>query len=273
MERIALYNDSFQNWKKYNIPVAQLILTDIPYQLGKDVYASSKELFADGKSIQSGKLKEKKPFFDTDTKEGFRLEEFFSFCSKLVKKEPKKVNDAGAMFLFCAFEQTNEIIETAKRYGFNHYQFFVFYKSSSVQCLKTNIKAVSNCEYGLLLYRDKLPKFNSDGKQFMTCRPYIKDTVTPRVHPTQKSVFVLEEIIRRYTSVNDVVIDLCAGSGTTVLACANLNRKCYGFEIKKEYVKAFYDKIIKCVNKDMFSNVEFANYKKEIEKKKNDKLI
>lgn len=41
MERIALYNDSYQNWKGYGIPSAQLILTDIPYQLGDSAYGSN----------------------------------------------------------------------------------------------------------------------------------------------------------------------------------------------------------------------------------------
>ena len=41
MERIALYNDSFQNWKTHDTPKAQLILTDIPYQLGNNMYGSN----------------------------------------------------------------------------------------------------------------------------------------------------------------------------------------------------------------------------------------
>ena len=41
MERIALYNDSFQNWKTHDIQKAQLILTDIPYQLGTNAYGSN----------------------------------------------------------------------------------------------------------------------------------------------------------------------------------------------------------------------------------------
>ena len=41
MERIALYNDSFQNWKTHDIQKAQLILTDIPYQLGNNMYGSN----------------------------------------------------------------------------------------------------------------------------------------------------------------------------------------------------------------------------------------
>lgn len=48
MERIKLINDSFQNWKGYGIPTAQLILTDIPYQLGKNAYGSNPEWYKGG---------------------------------------------------------------------------------------------------------------------------------------------------------------------------------------------------------------------------------
>lgn len=52
MERIALYNDSFQNWKSHNISKAQLILTDIPYQLGTNAYGSncSRRYFCAGRT-------------------------------------------------------------------------------------------------------------------------------------------------------------------------------------------------------------------------------
>ena len=48
MERIALYNDSFQNWKTHDIKKAQLILTDIPYQLGRNAYGSNPMWYKDG---------------------------------------------------------------------------------------------------------------------------------------------------------------------------------------------------------------------------------
>lgn len=41
MDRIILFNDSFQNWKSHQIPCAQLILTDLPYQLGNKMYGSN----------------------------------------------------------------------------------------------------------------------------------------------------------------------------------------------------------------------------------------
>lgn len=41
MERIIMFNDSFQNWRSHDTPKAQLILTDIPYQLGNNMYGSN----------------------------------------------------------------------------------------------------------------------------------------------------------------------------------------------------------------------------------------
>ena len=62
-----------------------------------------------------------------------------------------------------------------------------------------------------------------------------RDTDTPRIHPTQKSVPLLERLIELFTDNGDVVIDPCAGSGTTLLAAAQCGRKAYGFEIKKNF--------------------------------------
>lgn len=48
MKDIQLFNDSFQNYKSYQIPKAQLILTDVPYVLGKNAYASNPVWYVDG---------------------------------------------------------------------------------------------------------------------------------------------------------------------------------------------------------------------------------
>lgn len=138
MERIALYNDSFQNWKSHDIQKAQLILTDIPYQLGTNAYGSNPMWYEGGDNSNGESKYAKSSFFDTDSKAGFRIPEFFHFCNNLLK-----------------------------------------------------------------------------------------------IHPTQKPVSLLESIIRTFTDVDDVVIDCCAGSGTTLLTAANLNRRAYGFELKK----------------------------------------
>jgi site-specific DNA-methyltransferase (adenine-specific) len=153
----------------------------------------------------------------------------------MLKKEPKEKNDAPCMIIFCAFDQQMYLIELAKRYGLNNYINLIFRKNFSAQVLKANMKIVGNCEYGLILYRDKLPKFRNNGKMIFNCIDWEKDSDSEKIHPTQKPVKLLERLIEIFTDEGDVVIDPCAGSGSTLIAAENLNRKAYGFEIKKQF--------------------------------------
>jgi site-specific DNA-methyltransferase (adenine-specific) len=101
------------------------------------------------------------------------------------------------------------------------------------------MKVVGNCEYGLIFYRDRLPKFNNNGKMIFNCIDWPRDNESEKIHPTQKPVELLKTLIKIFTDPGDVVIDPCAGSGSTLIAAEEINRKAYGFEIKKDfYTKA-----------------------------------
>ena len=56
-------------------------------------------------------------------------------------------------------------------------------------------------------------------------------------HPTQKPVSLMEYMIKTYTNEGETVLDFCAGSGTTGVACKNLNRNFIGIELDPEYFK------------------------------------
>ena len=230
-----LYNDHFQNYKRYNIPRAQLVIADIPYNLGNNAYASSREWYIDGDLSKGESDKAGKMFFDTDS--DFRIAEYMHFCSRLLKKEPKERGKAPAMVVFCAHQQQQMVIDYGKRYGFKHYIPLVFIKNQSPQVLKANMKIVGATEYALVLYRDKLPKFNNDGMMIFNWFKWQVDNSYPKIHPTQKPVPVLKRLIEIFTDVGDVVIDPVAGSASTLRAAVELNRHAYGFEIKKDMYK------------------------------------
>lgn len=229
-----LFNDHFQNYKVYNIPKAQLIIADIPYNIGKNAYGSNPSWYINGDNKNGESELAGKEFFDTD--KDFRPAEFMHFCSKMLRKEPKEKGKAPAMIIFCAFDQQMYLIELAKRYGLNNYINLVFRKNFSAQVLKANMRIVGNAEYGLLLYREKLPKFNNEGKMIFNIIDWERDNDTPKIHPTQKPVMLLEKLIKIFTDEGDVVIDPVAGSGSTLLASINCNRSAYGFEIKKKFL-------------------------------------
>lgn len=248
-QKIELFNDSFQNYKRYQIPKAQLVIADIPYNLAENAYASSPSWYVGGDNKNGESKKAKSAFFDTDGY--FRIPEYMHFCSKMLIKEPKEVGKAPAMIVFCAFEQMQQIIEYGKKYGFMKSYPLVFVKNYSGQVLKANMKIVGATEYAVVLYRDKLPKFNNNNRMIFNWFKWERDTTKPKIHPTQKPVQLLKQLIEIFTDEGDVVIDPCAGSGSTLRACAEINRSCYGFEIKKDYYKLAKQKILKDVQQSL----------------------
>jgi site-specific DNA-methyltransferase (adenine-specific) len=234
--RHQLFNDHFQNYKRHSIPKAQLVIADIPYNIGKDAYGSNPSWYEGGDSANGESKLANTEFFDTD--KDFRISEFLHFCSKMLVKEPKETGKAPCMIVFCAFDQQFELIEKAKEHGLNNYINLVFRKNFSAQVLKANMRIVGNCEYAILLYRDKLPKFNNNGKMVFNCMEWEKDTESEKIHPTQKPVKLLQKLITLFTDPGEVVIDPVAGSASTIIAAIKTGRSAYGFEIKKDSFKS-----------------------------------
>jgi site-specific DNA-methyltransferase (adenine-specific) len=68
------------------------------------------------------------------------------------------------------------------------------------------------------------------------------------VHPTQKPLALMEYLIKTYTNEGDTVLDFAMGSGTTGVACVNLNRKFIGIEKDPEYFKIAQQRITEAGN-------------------------
>lgn len=249
--KIELYNDNFQNYKRYGIPKAQLVIADIPYNIGINAYGSNPAWYIDGDNKNGESDKAGKAFFNTD--HNFNIAEYFHFCNRLLKKEPKEKGKAPCMIIFCSFQQIPTVIKYAEKYGFKKYIPLTFIKKSSPQVLKANMKIVGATEYALLLYRDKLPKFNNNGKMVLNWMEWERDgKEIPRIHPTQKPIGLLKKLIEILTDPGDVVIDPCAGSAATGRACMETRRDCYMFEILKP--------ICKRAKEEMLSEVAIREY-------------
>ena len=70
---------------------------------------------------------------------------------------------------------------------------------------------------------------------------FIRDKKT--LHPTQKPVELMEYLIKTYTNENETVLDFTMGSGTTGIACKNLNRKFIGIEMDDKYFEIAKNRI------------------------------
>ena len=82
MVKTKLYHDNFQNFKRYNIPKkAQLVIADIPYNIGVDAFASN-PMWYNGGDNKNGESKfAKSNFFNGDG--DFKIAEYMHFCNKL----------------------------------------------------------------------------------------------------------------------------------------------------------------------------------------------
>ncbi|MBO7325885.1 MAG: site-specific DNA-methyltransferase [Clostridia bacterium] len=259
--KCELYNDSMQGWKCYPIQKAQLIIADVPYNIGNNFYGSN-PMWYNGGDNKNGESKfAGKAAFASDF--NFNLYEYFHFCSQLMRKEPTKGGERGrsseapCMIVFCSFEQIPTLINAAKKHGFNNNIPLIFIKNYSPQVLKANMRVVGATEYAILFYRSYLPKFRNNGKMVFNWFQWEKDDASiPKIHPAQKPVALLKRLIELFTDEGDVVIDPCFGSGSTARAAMETGRNFYGFEINKE----FYRKA-----KEQMCNPNFIPEKGQIE--------
>lgn len=251
--KCEIYRDSMQNYKKYGIRPAQLIIADVPYCCGNNFYGSNPMWYKGGDNANGESKLAGKAAFNSDF--NFNLYEYFHFCSRMLKKEDTKKSirgrssDSPCMIVFCAFEQCGTLIKAAKKHGFVHYIPLVFVKNYSPQVLKANMRIVGATEYALVFYRDRLPKFRNGaqrdengktirgtGKMIFNWFSWEKDGKDiPKIHPAQKPVGLLKKLIEVFTDPGDVVIDPCCGSGSTLRAAVESGRSAYGFEIDRNF--------------------------------------
>lgn len=251
--KCEIFNDSFQNFKRYGIPHAQLVIADVPYNVGNNFYGSNPMWYNGGDNSNGESKFAGKAAFASDF--NFNLYEYFHFCSRLMRKEDTnnvkrgRSSDSPCMVVFCSYEQQSTLIAAAKKQGFAKYIPLTFIKNYSPQVLKANMRIVGATEHAICFYRDRLPKFRNGakldengkniagtGRMIFNWFPWEQDgKEIPKIHPTQKPVAVLKKLVEVFTDPGDVVIDPCCGSGSTGRACIETGRNFYGFEILKEF--------------------------------------
>jgi len=76
---------------------------------------------------------------------------------------------------------------------------------------------------------------------------FAREHNTKNVHPTQKPVNLCKYLIKTYTKENMLVLDNCIGSGTTAVACKELNRNFIGIEKEQKYVDIANKRLSQCI--------------------------
>ena len=253
-----------------------LILTDPPYLISKDSGMNKfvkevAQLEESGKNKKTNEeweqFKQEKGYADDTYKEnyikygnasgkkyGYKTEfgdwdkEFtIENLQEFIQLFYRKLKKGGTCIIFFdiwkmeTLKRLMEQIRETKKgnwIGFNQIRFIEWIKTNPIPLNQSTNYLTNAREIALLGVKGGNPTFNSKYDKGIYEFPI--QGGKNRFHPTQKSLPLFEELIRKHSTEGDLVIDPFLGGGTTALACMNTNRHFKGCEIDKK----FYDKVI-----------------------------
>jgi len=243
-----------------------LILTDPPYLISKDTGMNEfekkvKKLEDDNKNAKSDdeweQYKLKNNFTDDKYKKnyikyGHKLGKKYAFktdygewdksftmenLEQFIELYYKKLKKGGTLIIWFDLWKITYLKELLEKYKFKQIRFIEWIKKNPMP-LNQHINYLTNTrEIALLGVKCGKPTFNSKYDKGIYNYPIVSGK---RNHPTQKNLLLFEELIKKHSNENDLVVDTFLGSGTTAIACKNTNRKFLGSEIDINY----YNKIM-----------------------------
>lgn len=155
--------------------------------------------------------------------------------------------------LYWVKEKPTNFLQLKKRFGKLTENIIVFYKKQctynpqkykSNNKIKNKPKNKNNNSITSAVGFSNIKPYNDDGTRYPNDLLYFnRVTLGKTIHPTQKPVALLEYLIKTYTNENETVLDNCMGSGSTGVACKNLNRNFIGVELDKHYFEIAKERI------------------------------
>ena len=228
---IDLKNENAFNYiKTIKDKTISLILIDPPYEISKNTNFASGEL----KGNNTDRFRVSMDFGDWDKN--------FTGLDIIIKECYRTLKDGGTLICFYDLWKITTLKEYFEQAKFKQIRFIEWIKTNPVP-LNSKINYLTNArEIALLGVKKNKPTFNSEYDKGIYNYPICQDK--GRFHPTQKPIALLEDLIKKHSNENDLILDCFAGSASTAIAAYNLNRNFIGCEINKEY----YDKAIQRIN-------------------------
>lgn len=221
------------------------VKTEQEWEQVKDKYIGKKEDMTEEQmkqnyitygSIYGSKYSVQTQYGDWD--ENFTLETLDQFVQEFYKK----LRVGGTVIIFFDFKKITYLFDILEKHKFKQPRLIEWVKTNP-QPLNSKINYLNNArEMAVLAVKGRNPTFHSQYDNGIYHFP--KPGGKIRIHKTQKSLPLFEELIKKHSNENDVVLDTFLGGGTTAMACRNTNRKFMGCEVNKEY----YDKLMKLLS-------------------------
>ena len=221
-----MLGDCLERMQEIEIGSVDMILTDPPY-----ILSESKGGGMMGKGGR--KFMEN---MDVSLKTGINTTEFLDLCLALFIK---KQQFCGVFF--CSNKQLSDYLNWAELNGF---QFGVGVWNKTNPAPLCNFKYLGDVEYWVYIKGNKSKILGSyKSKSMVYTSPINKADSKLYNHPTVKPIAILEKFLINHTFENSTVLDPFMGSGSTGVACKNLNREFIGIEMDEGYFKTAEDRI------------------------------
>ena len=159
-----------------------------------------------------------------------------------IKEYYKKLKSGGTLIIFFDLWKITQLKELMEKHNFKQIRYIEWIKTNP-QPLNSGVNYLTNCrEIALLGVKGGKPTFNSkyDNGIYM----YPLQGGKNRFHPTQKSLQLFEELIKKHSNENDTVLDTFLGGGTTAIAAKKTKRHFKGCEVSKEY----FEKVMQIID-------------------------
>lgn len=228
MKNIIQNIDCFEFLKDIKSNSIDLILTDPPYLISKKTnfkkYVNGVERFAI--SMDFGEWDKHFPNFDILIKEFYRV-----------------LKPSGTLIIFFDIWKITFLSELMRKEKFKQIRLIEWIKTNAVP-INSRINYLTNGrEIALTGVKVSKPTFNS--KYDLGIYKYPIEHCKGRIHPTQKPLKLFEELIKKHSKENDIVLDCFLGSGTTYIASLLQNRRFIGTELSKRYYLHILDRVKK----------------------------
>lgn len=169
------------------------------------------------------------------------LEGYKEFMKKVLLQFKRVLKDKAQCYMFFSYHHIDWIITMIKELDFRYYKFLIWYKPDTMGVFPNQY----GCNYELILwFRKKGDKGYFKNHIGVTQRDVFTFNSTLNTerkdsgyHPTAKPRALVRQLIKNASDEGDLILDAFMGSGTTAIACQQINRNFIGFELNPEYLK------------------------------------
>ena len=229
MSKIILKNDDcFNVFKDIPSNSVDLILTDPPYLISRKSNFDKGGAWNNASDVRCRKTPPKTEFGEWDKKE-FDMDTVIEECYRILKQ-------SGSLIMFFDIWKMQELKDIMETHKFKQFRLCRWDKTNPVP-VNSKLNYLSNStEYFITAVKGGKPTFHSEYDKGIYTYPICSGSERTE-HPTQKPLVLIDELVKKHSNENDLIVDPFMGSGTTGVSAKKFNRSFLGVELNEKFFK------------------------------------